>query len=142
MSVDLNDLYQEVILDHYRNPRGAGVLEGATHAAVGDNPLCGDRVSITARIDGGIIEQIRHESSGCALCVASASLMVENITGKSIGEFEDSANQFYLLVKGENDKVEGKLLAFAGVSKFQMRVKCATLAWHTVEKAISTNDRN
>ena len=140
MSFDLSDLYQDVILDHYRNPRGAGVLTNATHAAMADNPICGDRVSVTARIDQGIIEEIKHDSLGCALCVASASLMVEMVKGKSVGEFAGNARNFYSFVKGENAEMEGKLLAFAGVSKFPMRVKCATLAWHTLESAISDYD--
>src|SRR5687768_5945405 len=136
MSAELNDLYQEVILDHYRNPRGAGEVDKPTHSAFANNPLCGDEILITARVADGVIQEVKHRSIGCAICVASASMMVESVTGQSTECFSADSKNFYAFARGENDSVEGKLAAFAGVSKFPMRVKCATLAWHTLENAL------
>ena len=139
MNTELTDLYQQVILDHYRNPRGSGELENATHTAHGHNPLCGDEVFVSAVVVDGKIQELRHRSSGCAICVASASLMAENAQGRSVTEFKNDADDFYKFIKGDVEVAEGKLMAFAGVSKFPMRVKCATLAWHTLENALKEN---
>jgi nitrogen fixation NifU-like protein len=137
MSTDLNALYQEVILDHYRNPRGAGEVDKPTHSAFANNPLCGDEILITVRVAGGVIEEVKHRSIGCAICVASASMMAESVVGKTTEGFSAVSKNFYAFARGENNNVEGKLAAFAGVSKFPMRVKCATLAWHTLENALN-----
>ena len=136
MSAELNDLYQEVILDHYRSPRGVGEVEGATHSAAANNPLCGDEIMITARVANGIIEEVRHRSIGCAICVASASMMVESASGKSQDDVLDQSATFCKFARGESEGMDGKLAVFGGVSKFPMRVKCATLAWHTLESAL------
>ena len=136
MSAELNDLYQELILDHYRNPRGAGEVQGATHSAAANNPLCGDEILITARVKDGVVEEVKHRSIGCAICVASASMMAENATGKKQEEVISQSKGFCAFARGESDIIDGKLIAFAGVSKFPMRVKCATLAWHTLENAL------
>jgi len=134
--IDLKELYQEVILDHFRNPRHAGSIENATHSANGVNPLCGDEVHLSALVDNDTITELGHESAGCAICVASASLMAEATVGKTLDHFTDLANGFYAMAKGEDIDL-GKLSALAGVSQFPMRVKCATLAWHTLESALA-----
>ena len=136
MSAELNDLYQELILDHYRNPRGAGEVQGATHSAAANNPLCGDEILITARVNDGIIEEVKHRSIGCAICVASASMMAESAKGRRKEELLSQSKEFCAFARGEHSNIDGKLVAFAGVSKFPMRVKCATLAWHTLENAL------
>ncbi|MEO7454072.1 MAG: Fe-S cluster assembly sulfur transfer protein SufU [Fimbriimonadales bacterium] len=136
MSELLADLYQEVILDHSRSPRGVGEVEDKTHSAFISNPLCGDEVSISARVVDGVIQEVKHHSTGCAICVASASMMVEAVQGKPTEEFRRDSEAFCKLARGESDNIEGKLMAFAGVSKFPMRVKCATLPWHALENAL------
>ena len=137
MSSELTDLYQQVILDHYRNPRGAGELTNATHTAHGHNPLCGDEVSVYAFVEDGVIKTLRHKSVGCAICVASASIMTEITEGASLDQFNEQAASFYKFIRGESEEVNGKIVAFCGVSKFPIRVKCATLAWHTMETALN-----
>src|SRR5579862_3083992 len=132
MDDSLRELYQEVILDHSRHPRHFGRLEGATHTAEGYNPLCGDRVKIYLALDdAGRIKDITFEGKGCAISQSSASLMTDMMTGG-----------FLHLVKGEADTGEldaddrERLEVMAGVSAFPMRVKCATLAWHTMKSAL------
>ena len=134
--IDLKDLYQEVILDHYKNPRYATPIENPTHFANGVNPLCGDEVRLSAVVESDVIAQLSHDSVGCAICVASASLMAEATAGKSVDEFKSLSKDFYAMAKG-GDIDLGKLSALAGVSQFPMRVKCATLAWHTLASALS-----
>jgi nitrogen fixation NifU-like protein len=136
MSELLSDLYQEVILDHSRKPRNVGEVDRKTHFAFISNPLCGDEISISARVEDGVIKELMHQTSGCAICVASASLMVESVTGKPTEEFQRDADAFCSFARGESKDIDGKLIAFAGVSKFPMRVKCATLAWHALENAL------
>jgi len=134
---DLGDLYQEVILDHYRNPRNFGPLPDANRAAHGDNPLCGDRLSLQLRMKGDVIEDIRFRGSGCAISVASASLMTESVRGKTLAEAEALFGKFHPMVTGKGGGGDlGKLEAFSGVSEFPVRVKCATLAWHTLRAAL------
>ena len=137
MIPELNELYQEVILDHYRNPRCAGEVELPTHSAFANNPLCGDEILITARVTDGVLEEIRHRSIGCAICVASASMMAEEATGKTTTDFTELTNGFCEFARGEKHEVDGKLTVFGGVSRFPMRVKCATLAWHTLQNALN-----
>ena len=140
---DLRDLYQEVILDHGRSPRHFGALEGASHEAHGHNPLCGDRVHLYLKIGGsGRVEDVAFEGKGCAISIASASIMTDLILGKEVGEAKTLTEAFYHLAKGEpagagvavEDLV--RLAVMSGVSQFPMRVKCATLAWHTFEAAL------
>jgi nitrogen fixation protein NifU and related proteins len=138
----LRELYQEVILDHSRHPRHFGHLEHATHNAEGYNPLCGDRVKVHLLLDGeGRIGDIKFEGRGCAISQASASLMTDMLTGRTVDEAEKLMDGFLHLVKGEDssdlngDDLE-RLNVMAGVSAFPMRVKCATLAWHTMKSAL------
>ncbi len=137
---DLRDLYQEVILDHGRQPRNFGRIERADRRAEGHNPLCGDELTVELALDGDRIVDVRFEGVGCAISTASASLMTEALLGRRLDEVEPLFERFHDLVTGRSDPaVEeelGKLAVFAGVSEFPMRVKCATLAWHTVMAAI------
>jgi len=144
MMVDdsLRELYQEVILDHSRHPRHFGPLDHATHTGEGHNPLCGDRVKVHLSVDGeGRIKDIKFEGRGCAISQASASLMTDMLAGRTVAEAETLMSGFLHLVKGEDasalagDDAE-RLAVMAGVSAFPMRVKCATLAWHTMKSAL------
>ncbi len=142
MNDDLRELYQEVILDHSRHPRHFGVLACATHSGQGYNPLCGDRVTVYLSVDGGgRIADIKFEGKGCAISQASASLMTDMLAGRTIAEAEKLMGGFLHLVKGEDaSDLQGddreRLNVMAGVSAFPMRVKCATLAWHTMKSAL------
>ena len=142
MDDSLRELYQEVILDHSRHPRHFGALEGATHMGEGHNPLCGDRIKIYLLIGkDGRIEDIKFEGKGCAISQASASLMTDLLKGRTLGEAQKLMGGFLHLVKGEaaDDLAEEDretLDVMAGVSAFPMRVKCATLAWHTMKSAL------
>ena len=143
MDDSLRELYQEVILDHSRHPRHFGALEGATHRGQGHNPLCGDRVTVYLHVDDNDrIDDVSFEGRGCAISQASASLMTEMIKGRSIAEAEELMGGFLHLVKGEDanglagDDRE-RLDVMAGVSGFPMRVKCATLPWHTMKAALA-----
>ncbi len=138
---DLRELYQELILDHNRRPRNLGSLEDADHRAEGYNPLCGDRLQVDVRMKDGLIEDIRFEGSGCAISTASASIMSETVKGKTTEEAQRTFEQFRGLVTNEPGAPDaaplGKLEAFAGVGRFPARVKCATLAWHTLIAALA-----
>lgn len=134
---ELRELYQETILDHYRQPRNAGRLPGANRTAEGYNPLCGDRVKLYLQVEDGVIRDARFEGSGCAIATASASLMTESIKGKH----EDEALQLLekihgLVTDGSMAGDAGKLAVLGGVHEFPQRVKCATLAWHTLKAAL------
>ena len=137
---DLEGLYQDVILDHCKRPRNFRVIEGAEQTQ-GYNPLCGDRVTIYVKMDGDRIGDIGFEGSGCAISTASASILTETLKGKTRGEAEALFDVFHGLVTGKapgNGKAKlGKLAVFSGVSEFPARVKCATLAWHTLMSALS-----
>ncbi|HEY4264921.1 MAG TPA: SUF system NifU family Fe-S cluster assembly protein [Micropepsaceae bacterium] len=142
MDDNLRELYQEIILDHSRHPRHFGALESANHVAEGFNPLCGDRVKVYLQVDANDrIVDVAFEGRGCAISVASASLMTEMLKGRDIGDAEKLMDGFVHLVKG--DAVDGlesddreQLEVMAGVSAFPMRVKCATLAWHAMKAAL------
>jgi nitrogen fixation NifU-like protein len=143
MDQGLRELYQEIILDHSRHPRHFGPLADANHTAEGHNPLCGDRVKIYLAVDPSTdrIADVSFEGRGCAISVASASLMAELLKGRSIADAERLMGGFLHLVKGEDaqslDKDDKETLeVMAGVSAFPMRVKCATLAWHTMKAAL------
>lgn len=136
---DLRELYQEVIFDHYRKPRNFRPLANANHKAEGYNPLCGDKVTVYLRIENGIIKDMSFEGSGCAISTASASLMTELLKGKSIAAVEHLFEDFHRMVTGTETMPQsglGKLEALAGVREFPARVKCATLAWHTLHAAL------
>lgn len=134
---DLGDLYQEIILDHYKKPRNAGRIEQPSCSAAGDNPLCGDKISVTVRKAGDRIEDIRWNGAGCAISTASASLMSEAVKGKTLSEVGALFERFHGMVTGTGSS-EGldKLEVFSGVSEYPVRVKCASLAWHTLKAAL------
>jgi nitrogen fixation NifU-like protein len=139
---DLTDLYQEVILDHNRRPRNFGALATATHRANGHNPLCGDRLTLALELDGDRIVNVMFEGSGCAISKASASLMTDAIKGHTLAEANTLFDAFHLMVTTPiSDPVDeskvGKLAVFAGVREFPARVKCASLAWHTLKAALA-----
>ncbi len=137
---DLRDLYQEVILDHQRHPHNFGDMESPNRHADGFNPLCGDRISLNLKLDDqGRIEDIKFKGSGCAISKASASMMTDALKGKSTREAETMYHLFHHLVTGQEDAtIEGlgKLKVFAGVREYPARVKCASLAWHTLDAAL------
>ena len=142
--MDLRELYQEVILDHNRRPRNFGDLGDANRSAEGYNPLCGDRLTVRVRVAEGRVEEIAFVGDGCAISKASASLMTESVKGRTEEEVEALRMAFQDLVKGEvepDPDRHGKLAVLAGVSGFPMRVKCATLAWHTVVAALENTGR-
>ena len=143
---ELRDLYQELILDHGRNPRNSGRIDAADHCADGRNPLCGDQIRVYVRRDGDCLEELRFEGSGCAISIASASLMSQAVRGRSIDETRRLFEAFQRLVTGKTDVEEasedlGKLRVFEGIREFPVRVKCATLAWHTLQSALSDGDQ-
>ncbi len=138
----LADLYQEVILDHNKAPRNFGVLADANRSAVGHNPLCGDQLTLFVKLAGETIADVAFEGKGCAISKASASLMTEALKGKTTAEAEALFGKFHDLLTGPPDvkadaKGLGKLAVFAGVREFPVRVKCATLAWHTLHSALA-----
>lgn len=138
---DLRELYQQVILDHYRQPRNAGRMAEANRTAEGFNPLCGDRVKLFLNVENGVIRDARFEGVGCAIATASASLMTESIKGKRTEEALLLLDSMHgMLIGGDRTGNIGKLEVLAGVSEFPQRVKCATLAWHTLKAALENAD--
>ena len=137
--MDLAELYRDVIVDHNRSPRNRGRLESATHHADGDNPLCGDRLRLDVELAGELIRDLRFEGSGCAISTASASLMSEAVKGRTRGEATELFGAVHaMLTGGAVDPARlGKLAALAGVRQFPARVKCASLAWHTLNAALA-----
>jgi nitrogen fixation NifU-like protein len=141
MEPDLRDLYQQVIMDHQRRPRNFRTLPGAALSAEGYNPLCGDRVKVELVVDGdGRYADVGFTGSGCAICTASASMMTECLRGLTREEAEAVFHRFHELVTGQGDPAQltdalGKLTVFAGVREFPVRIKCATLPWHTFHAA-------
>jgi nitrogen fixation NifU-like protein len=136
---DLREIYQEVILDHYRAPRNSGRLAGANRKAEGYNPLCGDKVTLYLKVDGDVIEDASFEGVGCAISTAAASLMTEALKGRKIGNVKHLFEEFHDMVTGADAAPHpqlGKLEALAGVREFPGRVKCATLTWHTLFAAL------
>ena len=136
---ELRDLYQDIILEHSKRPRNYRTLEAANRTVEGYNPLCGDHFTIYLDVEGERIRDISFQGSGCAISQASASMMTQAVKGKRIAAAEQLIEKFHHVATGENgvDSNElGKLAAFAGVSKFPVRVKCATLAWHALRAAL------
>jgi nitrogen fixation NifU-like protein len=138
---ELRELYQEVILDHGKAPRNFRQIEDASHYAEGHNPLCGDRITVFVKAEAGVIEEIGFQGAGCAISTASASMMTEALKGKPVDECREIFAAFHELLTGERDVEEsaallGKLQVFSGVREFPIRVKCATLAWHTLNSAL------
>ena len=137
---EISDLYQQVILDHNRQPRNFRKIEAAHHQAEGYNPLCGDQLTVYMQLDGGVIQDISFEGSGCAISKASASLMTTALKGRTVAQARALFAGFHALVTGAQEAPEpvelGKLAVFAGVREFPVRVKCASLAWHTMRAAL------
>jgi nitrogen fixation NifU-like protein len=137
--MEIRDLYREVILDHNRSPRNFGRLEPADAAAVGHNPLCGDALSLTLRLAGDRLSEFRFNGQGCAISIASASLMGEAVSGKSVQEIDALHREVHALLT-ESGYVPalplGKLMALGGVREYPVRVKCASLCWHTLQAAL------
>lgn len=138
MTADLRDLYQEVIVDHSRRPRNFGPLPEASHQAEGFNPLCGDRLTLRLKVVDGVIDDARFEGAGCAISTASASLMTEALKGHSESHAETLFADFHAMLTGapKASSALGKLEVLAGVREFPSRIKCATLAWHTLHAAL------
>ena len=143
---DLRDLYQDVILDHGKRPRNFGNLATASHHAAGDNPLCGDRLTLALEVAGGRVADAAFEGAGCAISVASASLMTDRIKGMAVAEAEELFHRFHRLLTGEGVAAAGdlealgKLAVFSGVREYPIRVKCATLPWHTLMAALAAEE--
>ncbi len=139
---ELRDLYQEMILEHSRSPRNQRRIEETEHKAEGYNPLCGDEVTVFISLEGEVVQDISFVGSGCAISMASASILTEIVRGKTKSEAETLFEKFHLLVTGKSSEALdlGKLQVFAGVSEFPARVKCATLAWHTFRSALEEPD--
>lgn len=138
--MDLADLYRDIIVDHNRRPRNFGRLAAASHTAEGNNPLCGDKLQLFVEMKDEVIHDIRFEGAGCAISTASASLMSEAVKGKSRTQVADLFNGVHrMLVQRDalSDAGLGKLAALAGVREFPMRVKCASLCWHTLKAALA-----
>ncbi|MDA2912672.1 SUF system NifU family Fe-S cluster assembly protein [Acidobacteriia bacterium AH_259_A11_L15] len=137
---DLRELYQEMIIDHGRRPRNFRALADADHDAQGFNPLCGDKVTVYLKLDDDTVRDISFQGSGCAISTASASLMTETLKGKTLAQAQALFEKFHRLVTGENEDAAapelGKLTALGGVRDYPIRVKCATLAWHTLKAAL------
>jgi len=145
---DLRELYQEVILDHSRKPRNFGAMPDATRQADGHNPLCGDRATVFVRLDGDRLAEVKFQGAGCSISTASASMMTEAVKGKTAAEADVLFRKFHQLVTrdaaAEREDPEaslGKLAVFSGVSEFPVRVKCASLAWHTLKAALDGDGR-
>ncbi len=142
---ELDSLYQEVILDHTKRPRNFHAMEGADRHAEGYNPLCGDKLTIYLKLEGERISDVSFQGTGCAISTASASILTETLKGKTRAEAEALFEAFHDLVTGKpakdgNLSELGKLAVFSGVSEFPVRVKCATLAWHTLRSALGGDE--
>lgn len=140
---ELRELYQELILDHGRQPRNNGVLEDANHIKEGYNPLCGDKLTLYIKEENGLVQNIRFQGEGCAISIASASMMTQALKGKTIIEAKKIFELFHQAVTEDlndaDEKKLGKLIVLSGVKDFPMRVKCATLAWHTMSAALNND---
>lgn len=143
MNAELRELYQEVILDHSKRPRNFHELQGANRSADGFNPLCGDKATIYVRMEGDVVKDVSFTGKGCSISTASASMMTEALKGKTLQQAETLFERFHRLVTASPDKAHenaapelGKLAAFSGVCEFPVRVKCASLPWHTFKAAL------
>lgn len=142
---DITELYQQLIIDHSKRPRNKGALPGATRTALGHNPLCGDRVTVFLRLEGDRVVDVKFDGVGCAICTASASLMTEKLKGLTEAQVQAMFDRFHALLTGQPQEASaleelGKLAALAGVRRFPIRVKCATLPWHTLKAALEGAD--
>ena len=145
---DLQELYQSIILDHNRRPKNYGALEGANHSAEGRNPLCGDEVKIELKVEGDAIAEVQFTASGCAVSRASASIMTQAVKGKSKEDVDRLFTQFHELVTGKHKpdakeaRAMGEMAAFSGVARFPIRVKCASMPWHTLQAALRNDGQS
>ena len=143
---DLRELYQQLILDHNKSPRNFRELHDASHAAEGYNPLCGDHLHLYVKLENDRVEDISFQGTGCAISKASASMMTSLVKGKTLEEAKALFQEFHGMVTGcldapvDEDHL-GKLMVFSGVGEYPARVKCATLAWHTLQAALAENER-
>ena len=142
MSSEMRDLYQEVILDHGKRPRNFRELEGANRKAEGYNPLCGDRETVYLTLEGNVVRDIAFQGAGCAISTASASMMTESLKGKTLPQAEALFQRFHDLITGQQSAPSdapplGKLEVFSGVREYPVRIKCATLPWHTMRSALN-----
>lgn len=145
MMSEINELYQETILEHNKNPRNFREIADANKKALGNNPLCGDALQVFVAIDGDTISDVAFKGSGCAISKASASMMTQAVKGRTSEEAEELFNEFTKMVRGELDQEAevnhlGRLKIFAGVREFPARVKCASLSWHTLNAALHGDD--
>ena len=141
---ELDDLYRQVIIDHYRNPRHRGALPSPTASHEGFNPLCGDEVTVDLLVNGGVVEDVAFRGAGCSISQSSASLMTEAVIGKRAEEAESLIREFTAMMTGSDEidlEALGDLEALMGVRKFPVRVKCATLAWHTLHEALGEAEK-
>ena len=139
---DLGELYRELILDHSKRPRNFGTVAEATATAEGYNPLCGDKLTLQLKLEGDVIKDAGFRGAGCAISTASASLMTEALKGRTLAEAEQLFERFHYMLTGHNGapvQELGKLAVFSGVREYPMRVKCATLAWHTLRAALRSS---
>jgi nitrogen fixation NifU-like protein len=141
---ELRELYQELILDHSKHPRNLGALDEASGIAEGTNPLCGDQAKVYVRVEGGVVQDVRFEGHGCSISTASASMMTEAVKGRTTEEAEALFERFHALITAPPDQAGagigaelGKLAVFSGVCEFPVRVKCASLPWHTLKQALA-----
>ncbi len=148
MSFDLRDLYQQTIIDHNKSPRNYGKMEDSTHRAEGHNPLCGDQIELFLKIDDGKVTDVKFVGKGCAISTASASLLTEEIKGKTVEEVRELFDKFHQMLTRDNPEEAfaageelGKLVVFAGVAEYPARIKCATLAWHALMAALENKDQ-
>jgi nitrogen fixation NifU-like protein len=142
MSNDLDELYQQVILDHCKKPRNFRLLEGANRHGEGRNPICGDNYSVLLKMDGDVVQDVAFQGSGCCISKASASLMSDAVKGKTKAEAQALFDKVHALITtGMADDSVGKLAVFAGVHKFPARVKCAILCWHALLAAVNGEDK-
>ena len=145
MSSELRELYQEMILEHNRKPRNFRVLEKANRKAEGYNPLCGDRLAVYLCVENDVIKEVAFQGKGCAISKASASMMTTSVSGKKVSEAETLFEKFHKMLAGEVNSTReteelGKLAVFSGVREFPTRVKCATLAWHTLHAGLEGSE--
>ncbi|MGI0115574.1 Fe-S cluster assembly sulfur transfer protein SufU [Zooshikella sp. RANM57] len=141
MNPELKQLYQELIMDHGRQPRNFRKLSPCTHMQQADNPLCGDQLTLYLNVKDGVVQEVAFQGHGCAISMASASMMTQEIKGKSVKDALALFKKFHqLIMSGESSENMGRLAVLSGVKAFPMRVKCATLAWHALEHVLSAND--
>ena len=144
--MDLNTLYRQVIMDHYKNPKNKGLKKTDPYHLVHlTNPSCGDDLSVEIIVNNGVVEDVRQDGKGCSICLSSASVMSDLLIGKTVKEAEAIIEDFYRLVKGEDildEEALGEAVVYAGVRQLPARIKCATLAWKCVEKAIDEVENN